>query len=196
MKKKANQPELFFSIGGFPNGCHCLVYSDGNLKHFMDQRDDYIPEWATTIRSTSFKKWQAFENDMLALNVWGWDKEYFDPHICDGTQWKLKLRIKGKRILNRSGSNRCPNQFSAFLTALTDLCGFDFMELPSDPIQVSRRPIKCPVCGVRPVAEIVYGLPDGPLEDDLRYTLGGCCVEFPTADWRCTNCLTFFIQHG
>lgn len=60
--------------------------------------------------------------------------------------------------------------------------------------QNSRKPLKCPQCGHRPVGTILYGLPDFSEElqaelRDGRTVLGGCCVE-PEHDstWECSKC--------
>jgi hypothetical protein len=72
-------------------------------------------------------------------------------------------------------------------------------EMESDPVddprpRLKRKPVKCPKCGHRPVADIVYGFPAFPdkLEPELsegRIILGGCCIS-PGYDpaWQCSSC--------
>ncbi len=60
-------------------------------------------------------------------------------------------------------------------------------------IEVTRKPIKCPKCGHRPVAHVLYGLPmfSPELEQDLaagKTALGGCCISEFNPDWKCTAC--------
>lgn len=57
----------------------------------------------------------------------------------------------------------------------------------------SRKPSRCPACGSRLVASILYGMrgytPD--LEADLeagRIVLGGCCITADDPKWQCTQC--------
>jgi hypothetical protein len=46
----------------------------------------------------------------------------------------------------------------------------------------------CPTCnssnGLR---EIVYGMPDGPVDED-RYAIGGCCVSDDDPTLKCIEC--------
>ncbi len=62
-------------------------------------------------------------------------------------------------------------------------------------ITVSARPNACPDCGAVPVAEILYGLPDGIDRELLAsgaLVLGGCVITGDDPAWRCTQCgLTF-----
>jgi hypothetical protein len=56
----------------------------------------------------------------------------------------------------------------------------------------TRQP-RCPSCGGRRVAEILYGLPafDEELDRNLRaghIVLGGCCVSDRMPQWRCGKC--------
>ena len=65
---------------------------------------------------------------------------------------------------------------------------------------VRRKPIKCPNCGFRPVANYQYGFPyfNDELERDLenkKIVLGGCCISEDNPLWHCTNCKTdFYLQ--
>lgn len=63
----------------------------------------------------------------------------------------------------------------------------------SSRLESSRKPLKCPRCGHRPVAEILYGEPafDVWLEQKInegRITLGGCCVTPDDPAWKCARC--------
>jgi hypothetical protein len=57
----------------------------------------------------------------------------------------------------------------------------------------SRKPGKCPTCGEKPVASILWGMPNMTPELEAKlikgtWTLGGCCVVIPSAMWRCNAC--------
>ena len=59
----------------------------------------------------------------------------------------------------------------------------------------NRKPIKCPHCGERPVARILYGMPimSAELERDLfegTVVLGGCCIKINNPTWQCSVCNT------
>ena len=56
-----------------------------------------------------------------------------------------------------------------------------------------QTPPRCPECGGRDVAEILYGMPafDEQLNRNLRagrVVLGGCCVSDGMPQWRCGKC--------
>ena len=62
---------------------------------------------------------------------------------------------------------------------------------------VKRKPIKCPVCGFKPVATILYGYPcfSPELQKEIeegKTTLGGCDTSPGQPRWECTNCGTKF----
>jgi hypothetical protein len=57
----------------------------------------------------------------------------------------------------------------------------------------SSKPEKCPNCGSKKVARIMWGLP--ALTPELvrdekegRLILGGCCVSDDDPRWQCTDC--------
>ena len=58
-----------------------------------------------------------------------------------------------------------------------------------------RKPRKCPACGAKPVASILYGLPDFSLElrikiDKGTVAIGGCEQEIGAPMWHCSFCET------
>jgi len=65
-------------------------------------------------------------------------------------------------------------------------------EPATEPTPLGRRG-RCPRCGSRSVAEILFGLPEWSeeLEDKLdsgRLVLGGCCVTGSDPDRHCNAC--------
>lgn len=69
-------------------------------------------------------------------------------------------------------------------------------------VERPRKPVKCPQCRHRPVAEILYGMPamDADLEKEMkegRITIGGCCIGSDDPAWECTGCgLKIFRADG
>ena len=56
-----------------------------------------------------------------------------------------------------------------------------------------RKPLKCPNCGEKKVAAILYGLPSPGMftqGSSGKIVLGGCCVTDCDPSWECTNCGT------
>lgn len=61
--------------------------------------------------------------------------------------------------------------------------------------QCKIKPEKCPSCGGKKIADILWGMPDfsPELEDDMekgRIVLGGCVVTGDDPEWECTACQT------
>ena len=60
-------------------------------------------------------------------------------------------------------------------------------------ITVKRKPRKCPACGSKKIASIMYGMPffSPELEKDLedgRIVLGGCSIMDDDPKWECSEC--------
>ena len=58
-----------------------------------------------------------------------------------------------------------------------------------------RKPIKCPKCGSKKVARILWGKPafSPELEKELeeqKIVLGGCCCSLHAPSWCCAECNT------
>jgi len=46
----------------------------------------------------------------------------------------------------------------------------------------------CPACGsINGIREVIYGLPDGPLDEE-RYETGGCCISENDPTKVCADC--------
>ena len=57
----------------------------------------------------------------------------------------------------------------------------------------SKKPRKCPSCGGKRIASILYGMPaySEKLEKDIedgRIAIGGCGRTLDDPMWKCTNC--------
>lgn len=60
-------------------------------------------------------------------------------------------------------------------------------------VERAQKPVKCPRCGARPLATILYGEPEFSenLEQMIgagRFVLGGCCLTLDAPSWQCTHC--------
>ncbi len=63
--------------------------------------------------------WQKFNSLIKEANIWEWETSYVDPHLFDGTQWRLKIEQCGKKKIIE-GHNRYPSpkQFKKYLEAI------------------------------------------------------------------------------
>jgi hypothetical protein len=115
MTIRALHPRRFdFSYGGFCDGYQAFELREGCLINKMGE-----------IISPDTVAWIRFRNDIEALGVFSWDREYYDPDVLDGTQWEINL-VWGRQKLSCYGSNRYPPQFKLFLTAVERLSGITF----------------------------------------------------------------------
>lgn len=58
----------------------------------------------------------------------------------------------------------------------------------------NRKPRKCPACGSKKVARILYGMPAFHMIreelDSGKIVLGGCCISDSDPSWQCVDCST------
>ena len=66
----------------------------------------------------SKEEWIKFWRKMDKINVWEWQKDYFNPDIYDGTQWELTVQGNGRGKIKVFGSNAYPDNFQSFLNAV------------------------------------------------------------------------------
>ena len=117
---------LNFFIGGFSGGYERIIWLKGKLYHLMDgepEDEEVRPEQVLNVTTPSTKEWEEFWQTVDTLKVWSWKKEYISE-ICDGTQWELRIKRKGRRRRIISGSNAYPQPegtFESFLDAITKL---------------------------------------------------------------------------
>ena len=140
--KKNNDYILEFVIGGFSSGSRRLVW-DGysfNLNiidyGYQDLKADYhfndnnFPSEEKNIPEK--ERWNEFWNTIDNINVWKWDKEYFNRRVLDGTQWELLIKRKGRRKRRIFGSNDYPkddNELIKLQVAINELIGDSFFTI-------------------------------------------------------------------
>ena len=118
---------LNFFIGGFSGGYERIIWLKGKLYHLMDgepEDEEVRPEQVLNVTTPSKKDWEKFWLTVDALKVWSWGKKYVNSEICDGTEWELKIKRKGRRRRNIYGLNAYPQPegtFESFLDAITKL---------------------------------------------------------------------------
>ena len=118
---------LNFFIGGFFGGYESIIWLNGKLYHLMDgepEDEEVRPDEVLNVTTPSKKDWEKFWLTVDTLKVWSWEKEYVNSEICDGTEWELKIKRKGRRRRNIYGLNAYPQPegtFESFLDAITKL---------------------------------------------------------------------------
>lgn len=64
-----------------------------------------------------------------------------------------------------------------------------------------RKPKKCPKCGSKSIAKILYGLPafNDELQkkiDEGKISIGGCCQEIGGPVYECNDCHALICEDG
>ena len=118
---------LNFFIGGFPGTYKRIIWLNDKLYHKMDmgQHEEEVTQGQVlNVTTPSKKDWEKFWLTVDTLKVWSWEKEYVNSEICDGTEWELKIKRKGRRRRKIYGINAYPQPegtFESFLDAITKL---------------------------------------------------------------------------
>ena len=119
---------LYFSIGGFFGGYERIIWQNKKLHHqFFEQAypedEEVKPNKVLGVTTPSTKDWEEFWQIVDTLKVWSWGKNYISE-ICDGTQWELRIKRKGRRRRIIFGSNAYPQPkgtFNSFVKAKNKL---------------------------------------------------------------------------
>ena len=120
---------LNFFIGGFGGGYERIIWQNNKLHHQLfnhayPEDIEVMPDEVLIETAPLPKEWEEFWKTIDELKIWNWDKEYFNKHIMDGTQWELKIKRQGRRRRRIFGSNAYPEPngtFTNFIKALNRL---------------------------------------------------------------------------
>ena len=126
-KNNKTTETLNFCIGGFPGDYVRIIWLDEKLYHLCDTKppeEELIPDHVLNVITPSIKEWEEFWLTVDLLKVWSWEKKYVNSGICDGTEWELRIKRKGRRRRKIVGMNAYPQPegtFESFLDAITKL---------------------------------------------------------------------------
>ena len=109
-----------FQIGAFSEGFDRVYLEDSTLYHEQPNHPDEPPQSLLVIEKVKLMEDQInfFWNKLNELQVWNWKKDYFDPDVMDGTEWRLKIIRPKKSQLKVEGQNAYPDNFDDFLKLL------------------------------------------------------------------------------
>ena len=113
-----------FTIGGYFGGYKTIeIFIDGEkVSHKVTHSRDANFRFKLTPASTKPFNVKAWLAELDALNIFEWEKSYFNPDVCDGEQWSLTFK-DGKKIYEGGGSNAHPPNWLRFLMWINELCG-------------------------------------------------------------------------
>ena len=87
-------PQKFFiSIGGYTGYSYQVELQAGKLNY--SQIEPYFENKRDKTFDPSKKQWKRFWKKLDALKVWAWRGRYQDPHILDGTSWRVEIQAQG-----------------------------------------------------------------------------------------------------
>lgn len=130
---KNKLPTTFeISIGGFMGPSYNLKIESEAL--IYTAYDSGYSDPKTSKINPSSRKWGNFWKKLDQLNVWGWQPDYENPGVMDGTGWSVDIEF-GDRKIHSGGSNNYPggeeddpdleegSVFRRFLKAVQNLIG-------------------------------------------------------------------------
>lgn len=139
--------------------------------------------------------WSDTIDKLVELQVNKWRSSYCNPEITDGRGWNLTVRATELKIKS-SGSNAYPSNFDAVREIIENAASTAAAQVKAS---YSRKPRKCPRCGHKPVASILYGMPIPSRElfekeERGEVILGGCVIELDQPTWQCSKCGAEFYK--
>ena len=105
-----------FSIGGFYAN-NIKIRKHYNSIEIQKSDAPIFHEEEKVLIKVSKEEWIKFWRKMDKINVWEWQKDYFNP-VLDGTQWELTIQANGRGKIKVFGSNAYPDNFQSFLNAV------------------------------------------------------------------------------
>jgi len=120
---EAEAISFYFSIGGFSGDSYMLLV----VKAEADAAVQYtagvgcFAEEPTAKEQLTLEEWQTFTHKIFHCYISDWKKRYLDPHVVDGTQWKLEVNFMNRKPIKIYGSNKYPVQWDKFIKAVNTL---------------------------------------------------------------------------
>ncbi len=110
-----------FSIGGYFGGHDVVeITTDENghhsvYKHYPETTDSADISYTMDLTDA---QWERLMDTLFRkLCVHEWKQRYVNPHVCDGTQWRLELKLTGGRRYSICGSNDFPALYNDLVRA-------------------------------------------------------------------------------
>ncbi len=103
-KIKKTDTYIKFEINNYMEGWTEYKYINGEVSIFHSMQGTLND---IDINETALLEFKRF---CIESNIFKWEKEYYNPHILDGTGWELELNLNGKYIQS-DGINEYPKEF-------------------------------------------------------------------------------------
>ncbi|MDX9694301.1 MAG: hypothetical protein RBT49_00765 [Bacteroidales bacterium] len=98
--------KLFFEIGGYFSDHHKIeIKGNKGLYNKTSSGPYFLNPEEFEIDS---EKMEQLIQILNVIDVWSWEREYFNSEVMDGTHWQLEIvLLDGKRVKSE-GSNKYP----------------------------------------------------------------------------------------
>ncbi len=88
---------------------------------YQEQEAPFVENYQQISIKFTKEQWEDFVLPALqASNLLAWLNRYYDPGVCDGTQWGMKIRMGRNGIREIEGSNDFPEEWKIFQKFLSD----------------------------------------------------------------------------
>ena len=115
---------LKFSIGGFFGGNETRTFTVSGNNVLLDVGLGPVPDSPNWPEYCPYTR-EEFISRLRDLLIGEWKKSYYNPCVCDGTQWELEIQYEdGRKPIRIYGSNAYPYNFDD----LTELLGVELEE--------------------------------------------------------------------
>ena len=99
----------------------CGGYFDGYPKievNIVENKVLCIYNYPLKKKKKSFEisniEWDEFLEEIVNINILTWKKNYNDPNIMDGTQWKVNINFQNGKKIEIHGNNDYPKEWDDF----------------------------------------------------------------------------------
>ena len=123
--------KLYFEIVGF-RGENIRIFKYYNSIVVQTSDRPYYEDIDKISHKLTKDQWDSFWSNLDQIDVWNWEKDYFNQDVLDGTQWELVIDRKGKRRRRIFGSNDYPPNFKLLLDAINKLAETDLVHDEED----------------------------------------------------------------
>jgi len=109
-----------FTIGGF-RGENIKIFKYYNSLIVQTSERPIFDDIDKISHKLTKDQWIFFWDRMDKINIWNWEKDYFNQEVLDGTQWELLIKREGKKKIQIYGSNAYPENFQLFLDVINSV---------------------------------------------------------------------------
>lgn len=111
---------FYFFIGGY-RGENIKIRKYYNSIEIQKSDAPIFYEEDKVLINVSKDEWKNFWRKIDKINVWDWQKDYFNQDVLDGTQWELIIKRDNKKSIKIFGSNAYPENFQSFLNVINSI---------------------------------------------------------------------------